>query len=271
VKGRVSRTGSAAGRAVRAVTFDVGNTLFPFRRREMDRLLGRFLEFIEDRFGPCDREAVVRRYNEVRQEQYRVNLPWLRENDLVERVRLTLEAVVDEVDPELLSDAVLAYVEALARTLSPAPGTRRLLEALREVYPLGVITNYPYAPGTRHVLKAHGLEDVFSAVVISAEWEFIKPHPLLFRQAAAQLGVPVENLLHVGDDWEADIIGATRAGASSVYFTGLREEPDPRRGDPEGRPLAEVDDLEELLDVLSVAPAGGRSRVQPTWPPAGCR
>ncbi len=256
---------------IRAVTFDVGNTLLPFRANEMDELLGRFAAFVRERVGPCDERAVIARYNEVRREQYRVNLPHLRENDLLERLELTLRAAIEptgaatapaaatarcgadgRVAPALLAEAAEAYVEALAASLPLPENVLGLLDRLRPHFRLGVITNYPYSPGTRRLLAAKGLDGFFEAVVISADWAFVKPHPVLFRQAARELGVEPASLLHVGDDWEADIIGAAGAGAQSVYFTGFRDEPDPRRGDPAGRPLAVIDDLEELLPLLGV-------------------
>lgn len=241
-------------RKVRALTFDVGNTLLPFRAQEMDKLLRGFLGFVRDRVGPFDEDAVIARYHEVRLAQYRVNRALLRENDLVERVRLTVEAAMGrQVTAELLADAMEAYVGALVAALPVPDGLPRLLDRLGSGYRLGVITNYPYAPGSRRVLEAKGLSGFFSSVVISADWGFIKPHPLLFRRAAAELGVAPEEMVHVGDDWEADVIGATRAGAGSVLFTGYREEPDPFRGDPAGRPLAIVERLEDLEEVLEVA------------------
>lgn len=237
---------------IRAITFDVGNTLLPFNQAEMGALLRGFVTFLRERVGPCDAEEVIARYDAVRQEQYRVNLPHLRENDLVDRLRLTIEPVAGgqgRVSPELLAEAVEAYVEVLVDALPLPEGIRPLLAGLKRHYRLGVITNYPYSPGTRRVLAAKGIASFFDVVVISADWEFVKPHPVLFRQAAIGLGVEIGDLVHVGDDWEADIVGATAAGARSVYFTGLREEDDPRLGDPLGQPLAIINDLKQLDEV----------------------
>jgi FMN phosphatase YigB (HAD superfamily) len=217
----------------------------------MDDLLAGFASFVVRRVGPCDPERVIARYNEVRQAQYRVNLPHLRENDLVERVRLTLDETGREVGPELLGEAMEAYIACLVRALPLPESVPPVLHRLSRDYTLGVITNYPYSPGTRRLLAGSGLDRFFRTVVISADWGFVKPHPLLFREAARGLGVEPGALVHVGDDWEADVIGAARAGARSVYFTGLRDEPDPLRDNPEGRPLAVVDDLARLPEVLA--------------------
>lgn len=240
--------------AVTAVTFDIGNTLFPFRRREMDDLLDRFADRVARRLGACDRATLIRRYDEVRQDQYRVNLPHLRENDLVDRIRLALEAVTGPgaVSPELLALTVEDYLDCLTESLPLPPGVSELLDQLGRCYRLGVITNYPYAPGTRRLLAASGLASSFQAVIISAEWGFVKPHPLLFRQAACELGVDAGSLVHVGDDWLADIAGAAGAGARSVYFTGWRDEPDPECGTHPGSPIAVIERLEALPGLISV-------------------
>ncbi len=239
-------------RGVQAITFDVGNTLFPFTQRQMDDLLHRFARYVSSRLGPCDEAGLISRYEAVRSDQYRRNLPHLRENDLIERIELTLRFVTDDVPPELLAEVTEAYLDCLVEALPLPPEVPGLLERLEKRYRLGLITNYPYSPGTRRLIRAKGLWDLFDSVVISADWEFIKPHPLLFRQAARELGVPLEALLHVGDDWEADIIGAARAGAKSVLFLGLREDEDPRRGDPAGKPLATLFDLAELPGLLGM-------------------
>lgn len=274
----------SGSRSVAAVTFDVGNTLFPFRRKEMDDLVQGFLAFARSRLGPFDEAAVAARYQEVRTEQYRVNLPQLRENDLVDRLRLTLEKALETrtaggapagnnvaagdspiglsgpagptgLTPEFLGEAVEAYLHALVAALPLPEGLPALLGRLRTRYRLGIITNYPYSPGTRMLLKEKGIDGFFDAVVVSADWEFVKPHPLLFRQAARELGVDISALLHVGDDWEADIVGAAAAGAQSVLYLGLREEPDPTRGDARGRPLATIKSLEALPALLGLGAA----------------
>jgi FMN phosphatase YigB (HAD superfamily) len=240
----------------RAITFDIGNTLVSFNDSEMNALLDGFAAYLRDSgWGPCKTEEVMAHYDRVRKEQYRVNLPDLRENDLLERLRLTMAPLAaggpGRVSPQALGEAAEAYVEILAGVLPMPRAFPSLLAGLWRDYRLGVITNYPYAPGTRRVLQAKGLSSLFTAVIISADWQFIKPHPLLFRQAARELQVPIGDLVHVGDDWEADVIGATSAGAQAVYFTGLREDPDPRRGDPAGRPLAIINDLAQLPGVLA--------------------
>ena len=46
----------------------------------------------------------------------------------------------------------------------------------------------------------------------------IKPHPAIFAAAQTALGdPPPDAILHVGDDWAADVVGAARAGWRMAY------------------------------------------------------
>ncbi|SHN52689.1 haloacid dehalogenase superfamily, subfamily IA, variant 1 with third motif having Dx(3-4)D or Dx(3-4)E [Geodermatophilus obscurus] len=62
----------------------------------------------------------------------------------------------------------------------------------------------------------------------SSRLGYAKPDPAAFHAVAAACGVPTTTLVHVGDDWECDIVGAARAGAVAVWLA-------------EGRPIPDVD------------------------------
>jgi putative hydrolase of the HAD superfamily len=47
---------------------------------------------------------------------------------------------------------------------------------------------------------------------------YAKPDPGAFRYAAQDLNVPPQQILHIGDSWEEDILGAQRAGIRPVYL-----------------------------------------------------
>jgi HAD superfamily hydrolase (TIGR01549 family) len=63
-----------------------------------------------------------------------------------------------------------------------------------------------------------GWNDAFDTVVDSGRVGIDKPDPRIFRLACQQLGVEPEQLIHVGDSWEADVAGALGASASAVWF-----------------------------------------------------
>ena len=62
------------------------------------------------------------------------------------------------------------------------------------------------------------LRDRAETLVISSEVGFRKPHPSFFYAACAQLGLPPDKVLCVGDDAENDVRGAIRAGLSGLLL-----------------------------------------------------
>jgi putative hydrolase of the HAD superfamily len=58
----------------------------------------------------------------------------------------------------------------------------------------------------------------FDVVIDSGRLGIDKPDPRIFEHTCAALDVPVGELLHVGDSWEADVQGALGASASAVWF-----------------------------------------------------
>lgn len=73
------------------------------------------------------------------------------------------------------------------------------------------------------VLRAHGVWDLLDAAVFSCSHGRAKPHPEIFRSAAALMCLPPESIIHVGDNPVADVKGAQRAGMIPCYLYGRPE------------------------------------------------
>lgn len=63
---------------------------------------------------------------------------------------------------------------------------------------IAVVSNFDTR--LRPVLKVLGVDDLFNAVVVSAEVGAEKPNPIIFEAACKQLQLLPEEVLHVGDD-----------------------------------------------------------------------
>jgi putative hydrolase of the HAD superfamily len=88
--------------------------------------------------------------------------------------------------------------------------------------PLGIITN-----GNRQPAQ-FGLAAHFRAVVTPEITRCLKPEPAIFHHAAALLGCVPAELLHVGDSWEDDVVGALGAGCQAAWYCrGESPCPDP--------------------------------------------
>ncbi|RKJ40934.1 HAD family hydrolase [Acutalibacter sp. 1XD8-33] len=129
----------------------------------------------------------------------------------------------------------------------PHPGTAEMLDFLRtQGIPTGVISNI----GWSGQALAHRLTKLFPAhqfqfVLASSEYGIRKPDPLLFQIALRKAGLPPEKVWYCGDNWEADVEGAHRAGLFPVWMGG--------GGAPPGGgdfPYLKISAWRELADAL---------------------
>ena len=80
----------------------------------------------------------------------------------------------------------------------------------------------------RRLLERVGLARHFALVVDSAEEGVEKPDPRIFRTALERAGAAPEDVVHVGDMYEADVVGARSARLRAVLLdeAGLYPEAD---------------------------------------------
>lgn len=151
-------------------------------------------------------------------------------------------------DPALVGP----LVEATKRAFT-APGaiclyaeTLDVLQTLRDHgLPLAVISNWSWDLEDR----AHqvGLASYFDLIVASARAGCDKPHPEIFRRTLQALNVPPERALHIGDSYEADVVGARGVGMDALWLD--------RAGRGGHDDVHTIRDLTAVLDVV----LGGRS------------
>jgi HAD superfamily hydrolase (TIGR01509 family) len=109
------------------------------------------------------------------------------------------------------------------------PGTRAVLERIRQKYRIAVISN---ADGKiENVLSRCGIADCFESITDSGIVGFEKPRAEIFEAALRTMNVPADQSLYVGDVYSVDYIGATNAGMRAILFDvagAYRDRPEPR-------------------------------------------
>lgn len=110
----------------------------------------------------------------------------------------------------------------------PIAGMFELVAELEEAgTPLGIISN---SEGRLlELVDELGYSSLFSVIADSGRLGFEKPDRRIFDFAAARLGIATEELVHVGDAWETDVVGALEVGARAVWFAPAEERPLPER------------------------------------------
>ncbi|MBK7585327.1 MAG: HAD-IA family hydrolase [Myxococcales bacterium] len=99
----------------------------------------------------------------------------------------------------------------------PIAGMFELVQELDSLgLPLGVVSN---SEGKLSELCTElGIRKSFRAFADSGVLGFEKPEPRIFEWTADLLGVATSELIHVGDAWEADVVGALAVGARAIWF-----------------------------------------------------
>jgi len=115
---------------------------------------------------------------------------------------------------------------------------------------LGVVSNWGWA--APELLQTLELARHFEIMSISARVGYQKPHAAIFEHALDLLDVAPDQAIHIGDDPEADILGARRAGIEPVLIDRHGRTDTPLGHEAEAGEVAVVADLGQLLDLLGV-------------------
>ncbi len=254
-----------------AVTLDFGNTLVPVPAVALRGVVAITAEAMAERLGPFDVTAVLAAWHQERERQFREEVPQFREVDLSQRIVRILarlrgmeppaeEERWDDVAAARLSDAseaawtVDVYSRAFVDALPAGPGAGELIERLAASRPVAVLSNWPLAATIDRYCEAAGWTRHLAAVVVSQRVGAIKPHPAIFAAARDALGGPEpERIIHVGDDWAADVVGAKRSGWRAAWLASRpRDSPLPgSERDDSVEPDAVLASLDELVGALA--------------------
>ena len=225
----------------RAVFFDLGGTLLVMRR---DRIFRRVLQ---EQGREMDLERIHSAYVKVESwwiPYYAARV--LNEDETAEAYRDLDQRVFSELYPGE-GDRESFVMSKLVRKRWPEleteiplelyPDALPILERLaRDGYALGLISNAPADTG--RTVKALGLTKYLGTIVISGAVGYTKPNPEIFRIALRETGVMAGEAIHVGDLYEADIIGARNASIEGILIDrdGSERHPDC----PRVRSLSEI-------------------------------
>lgn len=137
-----------------------------------------------------------------------------------------------------------SYLNTLAQLPTIVEGARELLEYLQKKYgKVGVLSN-----GFKGIqamkLKSGGLDKYIDLLVLSDEIGITKPLRGIFDYAMNKRGVKPEEIVMIGDNYDADICGAKNAGWQTVFFNRKGVEVDGEAAD------ATVNKLIEIKNIL---------------------
>jgi len=239
--------------APRAISFDFGNTLCAVSDEALRTVLLDAAERIAARSGPFALDDFVSLWRDEARRQFAVNVPLGRENDLAERLTRVFARLRGLAPPPLPDEPTGATASTAAAASAPMAGwddeaagrlssreeveagvhdygeafvarmpvderAAPLLARLHGRYGLAILSNWPLAWAIDAIAEHAGWIRYLDAIVVSQRVGWVKPHRAIFAATTEALNVAPDELLHVGDDWAADVVGAKRAGARAAYL-----------------------------------------------------
>jgi putative hydrolase of the HAD superfamily len=214
---------------MRAVTFDVGNTLV-----DLDSV------FLSTRLREKGVAIDAKRLDEAQAAVWRA----LTGKPVWPQFMRSLLQFAGAPDERILDLADWLHSEQPLRNLwrKPVPGMIELVRRLR--VPVALISN---SEGRlRELIEELGwrFEIIADSHLVGAE----KPDARIFAWTADRLGVAPEEIVHVGDSWAADVEGALGAGFSAIWFRGDRARQAERI-----RVAQDATEVESALRALGIA------------------
>ena len=229
---------------IKAITFDLDDTLYDNHPviRKTTAESHRFLQA----YHPDLHDFSVEAYQQLR-DRLLAQEPDIY-HDVTEWRRRTVEQAMLEVglspaEAQEGAEKVMAVFAHWRSQVTVAPETHVALAALAERVPLVAITNGNAEP---HLF---GLDSYFQFVLRAGPHGRAKPYQDMYHLAAQRLDLPLENILHVGDDLTTDVAGALRCGMQACWIN-LREGNLMQIDDARLLPHVEITQLASLTALI---------------------
>jgi len=224
---------------IKAISFDADGTLWDFEkvmRHSLHHVLRELEKLDSDAAGVLDIEEMIKIRNRVADKLKGkvTNLEDIR----LEAFQQTLRDIGRPNDA-LAAHLNQVYLKHRFEDIKLFNDVLPALRALRGKYTLGILSNGNSYP------ERCGLEGMFQFVVFSQDYGVEKPNPRLFQIAIEKAGCPKQQLLHVGDSLQDDVMGAINVGIKCVWLNRKRV-----KNNLDFKINHEISSLLELVEIL---------------------
>ena len=226
---------------IRAITLDLDDTLWeigPVIRRAESLLWA----WLERECPKIPAHFTHRRSLELREQILINNVDIAHDFRHVRRLVLTEMASTVGYGNDFLDDAFAVFDKA-RNEVELFPDVKPVLQELSQKFKVIAVTN-----GNAN-LEVIGIRQFFHDVVTAVDAGAAKPAQPIFDIAVRKAGVRTNEVLHVGDHPETDIVGATNAGLRTAWMN----HSDAEWPDHLPSPDVTVRSVTELRDLLKAA------------------
>lgn len=227
-----------------SVFIDLDDTIWDFQANSQEAMRQTYIQSRLDKYYP-DYDDFYRIYEEKNKELWELYHKGRLSKELllIERFRYMMQRI-GVVNDDLVLSLNDVYFSFTTRQKRLKPYALELLDYLRaKKYKLYILSN-----GFQEVqylkMESSGILHYFDRVILSDEIGVNKPHPDIFSFALDVTSSDKEHSVMIGDNYQADILGASGSGIDQIYYN-------PRNlPTPELTPTYSICSLEEVLSIL---------------------
>ena len=211
-------------KAIKHVFFDLDHTLWDFDKNSaltfekifkihnLDISLENFLEVYE----PVNLRYWKRySHDEIDQMELRYG-----------RLRDTFKEIGFGVDQTLIHDLSTDYIKYLSSFSHLFDGTIELLNYLQPKYQLHIITN-GFEEAQLKKMNSSAITAYFKTITNAEMAGVKKPNPIIFDHALKIANAQSQESIMIGDNYEADVLGAMNVGYDAIFFNYRNDQTDP--------------------------------------------
>jgi putative hydrolase of the HAD superfamily len=226
------------------VFFDLDRTIWDFEKNSEETIFELLNEFGLSKKGKITEADFIKTYKTINQGLWvdyrsgKISKTELRKS----RFYLSmLKYGLDEAELALRFND--AYVSRCSSKTHLLPHSREILHYLSKSYILHIITN-GFKEAQHLKLEKSGIRPYFNEVIIGDEVGINKPDPRIFHFAFESSTADPNESIMIGDDYEADIIGAKEVGMDQIFLNAAKDSTENKIA------TYTVSHLEELRRIL---------------------
>ncbi|MGC1631763.1 MAG: YjjG family noncanonical pyrimidine nucleotidase [Gelidibacter sp.] len=211
-------------KAIKHVFFDLDHTLWDFdknsaltfgkifKMHNLDLRLETFLEVYE----PVNLRYWKRySHDEIDQMELRYG-----------RLRDTFKEIGFGVDETLIHNLSVDYIKYLSGFSHLFDGTLELLQYLKPKYQLHIITN-GFEEAQLKKMNSSDITSYFKTITNAEMAGVKKPNPIIFDHALKIANAQSHESIMIGDNYEADVLGALKVGYDAIFFNYRKDPTEP--------------------------------------------
>jgi putative hydrolase of the HAD superfamily len=141
------------------------------------------------------------------------------------RLKKSFDAINYTISDDLIDIIADQYIECLADFNYLFDGTFEILDYLKEKYQLHIITNGFEEVQNKKMITSK-IHHYFNQIITSESVGVKKPNPKVFEFALSAANTNATTSIMIGDNYEADILGALNIGLDAICFNYHKENLD---------------------------------------------